>query len=113
MPNPTPKTISVFVEQRLEPTTAYRGGTKRPISAPNLQDVDIGKLQTQVNIFLTQMNQVMQDTPESVRGFRLSEFEVSVGLVFQGEGEIKLALIANAKASAELNAGLKFVFKKP
>jgi hypothetical protein len=84
--------------------------------APQVQDltaVNLTNLQGQVNIFLQQLDQIMtDDTPKKVGALHLEEFEVSVGIVVEAKGGVKLALLANAEASAGINAGLKFVFKR-
>lgn len=79
---------------------------------PSVSAVDITSLQGQVNVFLQQLNVVMSDTPESVGGFRLAEFEVSAGVVLEAKGGVKIALLANAEAGGAVNAGLKFVFRR-
>jgi hypothetical protein len=86
--------------------------TPKEPKLPQLTEVSITHLQQQVNVFLTQLGTVMKDPPEPVGGFRVDEFEVSVGIVVEGKGEIKLALIANAEVGAGINAGIKFVFKR-
>jgi hypothetical protein len=78
----------------------------------NVQPVHLTQLQGQVNIFLQQLNQIMQDTPEKVGSFHLAEFEVSAGLVLEAKGKISLALLANAEVGGSVNAGLKFVFRR-
>jgi hypothetical protein len=80
---------------------------------PQLTEVSITHLQQQVNVFLTQLDTVMQDTPEQVGGFRVNEFEVSVGIVVEAKGKLTLALVADAEAGGGINAGIKFVFKRP
>ena len=100
------------------PTSTYdrdlesRRGESIPSRLLNTANVDIANLQTQVNIFLQQMDQVMKETPEDVGGFQLAEFEVSAGIVVEAKGGVKLALLANAEAGGSINAGLKFVFKR-
>src|SRR5689334_10524773 len=59
-----------------------------------LKSVDIVSLQGQVNVFLQQLDQVMSETPEKVGGFRLSEFEVSAGIVAQATGGVQIVLLA-------------------
>lgn len=76
------------------------------------QPISIEHLHGQVNIFLQQLNTVLSNTPDKVGDFKLSEVEVSAGLVLQGETQVTLALVANAQIGAEFNAGLKFVFKR-
>ena len=88
---------------------ARRGGGSR---LPDVNAVDITNLQSQVNVFLNQMNVVMKDTPESVGGFRLSEFEVSAGIVVEGKGGVRIALLGNVELGGQVNAGLKFVFRR-
>ena len=53
---------------------------------PNVETIKIGNLHGQVNVFLNQLNQVMVETPEKVGSFRLTEFEVSAGIVVEAKG---------------------------
>jgi hypothetical protein len=71
---------------------------------PNLTSVDISSLQGQVSIFLQQLKQVISETPDKVGGFRLSEFEMSAGIVVEAKGGVKLALLPNAEAGGGINA---------
>lgn len=89
-----------------------RRGEPIPSRLLKTTNIDIANLQGQVNIFLQQMNQVLNETPTDVEGFRLDQFEVSAGIVVEARGEVKLALIADAEAGGGINAGLKFVFKR-
>ena len=91
-----------------------RRGTRRPRTREmvNTAGVHLSNLQGQVNIFLQQMNEVMHSAPENVGRFKLDEFEVSVGIVVEGKGEVKLALLASAEVGAKVDAGIKFVFKR-
>jgi hypothetical protein len=77
-----------------------------------LQAVELSTLQSQVTIFLQQLNLIVQDAPEQVGGFQLAEFEVSAGIVAEGKGKVNLALIANAEAGGEVNATIRFVFRR-
>jgi hypothetical protein len=78
----------------------------------NIVPIEIGELQGQVNLFLQQINTIIESAPEQVGTFGLSEFEVSAGIALEASGKVKLMLIGEAKASGSLNAGLKFVFKR-
>lgn len=86
------------------------GGILRKL--PEIKSVDVSTLQTQVNIFLQQLNVVMSETPEKVGEFTLAEFEVTAGIVIQGKGQIGIAILGQAELSGQINAGLKFVFKR-
>jgi hypothetical protein len=79
---------------------------------PNVEAVQLTQLQGQVNIFLQQLDQIMKDTPKEAGEFKLTEFEVTAGLVLEAKGKISLALLANAEVGGSVNAGLKFVFKR-
>ncbi len=109
-----PSKISIITTPLPTIGTEYEEQLRTPEfrAANAVADVDILKLQGQVNLFLNQLNQVMQETPEKVGGFLLDEFEVSAGIVVEAKGEVKLALLANAEAGAGVNAGLRFVFKR-
>jgi hypothetical protein len=88
-------------------------GLPRALQVQDLTAVNLTNLQGQVNIFLQQLDQIMtSDTDKKVGAFRLDEFEVSVGIVVEAKGGVKLALLANAEAGTGINAGLKFVFKR-
>jgi hypothetical protein len=89
-----------------------RRGSSIVSKMPNLTSVDVTNLQTQINVFLQQMNIVMSNTPEKVGDFKLSEFEVTAGIVVQGKGQIGIALLGQAEISGQINGGLKFVFKR-
>jgi hypothetical protein len=89
-----------------------RRGEPIPSRLLKTTNIDIANLRGQVNIFLQQMNQVLNETPAEVEGFRLDQFEVSAGIVVEARGEVKLALIADVEAGGGINAGLKFVFKR-
>lgn len=74
--------------------------------------IDITKLQGQINVFVQQINQVVNDAPTPANGFRLAEFEVSAEIKAEAEGEIQLVLLGSAKAIGGVSAGLKFVFRR-
>lgn len=74
--------------------------------------VEIGQLQTQINVFLNQLDHVLSDTPEKVGSFSLTEFEITAGVVVQGKGQIGLAILGAVELSGQANAGIKFVFKR-
>lgn len=88
-----------------------RGGSLRT-KLPNVTSVEITHLQTQINVFLTQLDTIMAEAPEKVGAFKLTEFEVTAGIVVQGKGQIGIALLGLAELSGQVNAGLKFVFKR-
>ncbi|MCG8353068.1 MAG: hypothetical protein MI924_35330 [Chloroflexales bacterium] len=88
----------------------HRRGESAPPHLPTLETVHVTSLQSQVTIFLQQLDQVIQETPEQVGGFRLEEFEVSAGIVVEGKGGVRLGLIA--EASGGVNASFHFVFKR-
>jgi hypothetical protein len=90
--------------------TTRRSGTSPKI--PDFTAVDVTSFQTQVNIFLQQMNVVMTDTPEKVGDFSLAEIEVSAAIVIQGKGQIGIALLGKAEVSGQVSGGLKFLFKR-
>jgi hypothetical protein len=79
---------------------------------PRIEKVNIEGLQSQINIFLDQMNIAISKAPEKVGGFRLSELEVSAGIVVEAKGGVKLALLASGEVSGCINGGVKFVFKR-
>ncbi|MEJ7699243.1 MAG: hypothetical protein WKF71_06295 [Pyrinomonadaceae bacterium] len=54
----------------------------------------------------------MSKTPENVGDFKLTEFEVTAGIVIQGKGQIGIAILGAVELSGQANAGLKFVFKR-
>lgn len=105
-------THSAYLESE-DPTEARRGAARSKIASQmiTVEAVDVTHFQQQVNLFITNLDKVMTDTPEAVGGFKLVEFEVSAAITVQGKGEIKLALIGG-ELSAGVNAGLKFVFRK-
>ncbi len=74
--------------------------------------VEVSHLQSQINGFLKQLNSVMSETPESVGDFKLTEFEVTAGIVIQGKGQIGIAILGAVELSGQTNAGIKFVFKR-
>lgn len=78
----------------------------------NAQSVQLSVLQEQVNIFVGQMQEVMNKAPEKAGEFRLAEFEVSAAITIGGKGELNLALLAKGEINGSVNAGLKFVFKR-
>jgi len=77
-----------------------------------LQPIELTALQSQVTIFLQQIQVIMQEAPEAVGAFKLAEFEVSAGIVVEARGKVSLALIANAEAGGQINASIRFVFKR-
>jgi hypothetical protein len=79
---------------------------------PNLTPVQITSLQEQVAVFIQQLDVVMQKAPEDVGAFKMAEFEVAVEIVVGASGGVSLALLANAQASGELTASMKFVFRR-
>lgn len=97
-------------------TQNFDEGTGRRIGIvpkmPNFTTVDVNNLQTQINVFLQQMNIVMTNTPEKVGNFKLSEFEISAAIVVQGKGQIGIALLGQAEISGQVSGGLKFIFKR-
>lgn len=94
-----------------KPSETMRGGvvTSKLTEATK---VEIGQLQTQINVFLNQLDQVLSDTPEKVGSFSLSEFEITAGIVVQGKGKIGLAVLGAVELSGQASAGIKFVFKR-
>jgi len=83
-----------------------------PTKLATVAPVDIHALQSQVNVFLQQLSVVVADAPDKVGAMHFAELEVSAGIVFHGKGEIGLALLGHAEVGGEVNAGIKFVFKR-
>ncbi len=111
--NSTNRTILVYAEPTQSDDAdleSRRGGVTSWFS--RAKKVDVNTLQGQVNQFIVNMSQMMNNTPPEVSGFQLKEFEVSAGLVFEGEGGVNIVWLADAKAKGGINAGMKFVFKR-
>ena len=95
-------------DSKLEPR---RGGIDPRL--PDLDPVLLSELQGQVNKLVQDLNDVIIDAPEIDGKFQLSEFEVSAGIAVNASGKVDLFLVASGEAGAEVNATMKFVFKRP
>ncbi|CAN5296134.1 hypothetical protein BH10ACI1_BH10ACI1_28040 [soil metagenome] len=109
-----PENSKLLVISNLPESSSQETGRRGGIASrmPNFTSVDVNSLQTQINVFLQQMNIVMTNTPEKVGDFKLSEFEISAAIVIQGKGQIGIALLGQAEISGQVSGGLKFVFKR-
>jgi hypothetical protein len=67
--------------------------------------VKVDVLSDNVNIFLNQMNSVLEKAPENIAQFRFTEFSVSVEVTAKGE----LSILGSG-AGVEAKGGLTFKF---
>lgn len=65
------------------------------------------ELAVNINLFLGKMGSVLEETPEKVGKFRLTE--VSVSAEISGEGKVVLCGVGG---QVGISGGLKFVFKR-
>ncbi len=94
-------TIPIIVVDDLEGVRGLSELTTRKL------DLDVNQLAVNVNLFISQMNQVMAKTPEKVGKFRLAEFEVSAEI--NGKGQV---ILLGTGGEIGMSGGLKFVFKR-
>ena len=77
-----------------------------------IKPINLGEFKDQVNNFIGQLDFVMKNSPNQEGAFKLDTIEVSASVLIQAKGGVKLALLAKAEASAQINPCIKFVFKK-
>lgn len=70
-------------------------------------DVDLDQLTFNVNLFLTQMGNIVANTPDEVGKFLLSEIEVSAEI--NGKGQV---ILWGVGGEVGASGGLKFIFRK-
>ena len=80
-----------------EPTTRGR----------NLKELKIEELSININLFLEQMDGVLEKTPEKLGKFQFVEFEIHAEVTAKGS----LALLGTG-GEAGATGGLKFVFRR-
>lgn len=109
-----PNDILILTNQVRHISTDYepRRGEANLAHMPSLEPIELTQMQEQINVFLQQLDIILQDASEAVGKFRLSEFEVSAGIVVEGKGKIKLAWIVGAEIGGAIDTGLKFTFKR-
>lgn len=69
--------------------------------------LDVTQLSNNVNIFLTQLNGIVEKAPESVGKFKFVELTVSAEISASGQ-----FLLLGTGGAVEATGGLKFVFRK-
>ncbi len=82
-----------------EPMAIRGGGPK---------ELKVDKLSLNVQIFLEQMNSILEQTPDTVGKFQLDEFEVHAEVTAQGT----IAMLGTG-VQAGATGGLGFVFRRP
>ena len=70
-------------------------------------EVDVERLSSNMNRFLEQIGNMLQQTPEHVGQFHFEEFEISAEVTAQGT----LAILGTG-LQAGATGGLKFVFRR-
>ena len=83
--------------------------TDRPVrkAGVTVKELDVGILATNVNLFLIQVEKMIEKTPETVGKFQFVEFEVHANVSADG----KLVLMGSG-VEAGIEGGLKFKFQK-
>jgi len=81
-------------------STATRGGGK-------LKQQDIDELSINVNVFLEQMGDILDKTPQNIGKFHFEEFEVHAEVTAQGT----IAVLGTG-FQAGATGGLRFVFRR-
>ena len=64
-------------------------------------------LANNINVFLVQMGTVLDEVPESVGGFRLTEISVSAEITAEGK-----VVLCGVGGNIGISGGLEFVFKR-
>lgn len=82
----------------------HRGGQH---VSTRIFDVDVYALSENVNVFLTQMNTVLENTPEATGGFHLTEFTITAEI--SGKGTLTLLGSGGELAAS---GGITFKFEK-
>ncbi len=67
----------------------------------------VQELSAHVNLFLNQMNSILEKTPQTLGQFRFEEFEVQAEITAKGS----LALLGTG-GEAGVTGGVKFVFRR-
>lgn len=80
-----------------EPTT--RGSSRKQLR--------VEELSVNINLFLEQMNGVLEQTPEQVGKFQFAEFELHAEITAKGA-----IAILGTSGEAGIAGGLKFVFRR-
>jgi len=70
-------------------------------------EIDASQLAVSINLFLTQMDEVMTKTPETVGKFQLAEVEVSAEITTKGQ-----VVLWGVGGEVGAGGGIKFVFRK-
>lgn len=83
-------------------TPQWRGGGEKP----GRTEVDVDKLSSNMKLFLEQIGNMLEQTPERVGQFRFEEFEISAEVTAQGT----LAILGTG-LQAGATGGLRFVFR--
>jgi hypothetical protein len=73
----------------------------------NKKELDVATLSNSMNLFLAQLETMLEQTPESVGKFRFEEFEISAEVTAQGT----LAILGTG-LQAGATGGLRFVFRR-
>jgi hypothetical protein len=94
-----PGTIEVLVVEQ----GAVRGPDLVHVKALNVDDLTVN-----INVFLNQMNGMLEKTPEKVGKFQLAEFEVHAEISAKGT----LTLLGTG-GEAGATGGIKFLFRRP
>jgi len=71
------------------------------------EEMRVGELAVNIQVFVEQMNEVLEKTPEKLGRFQFTEFEVYAEVSARGT----LALLGTG-GEAGASGGLKFVFKR-
>jgi hypothetical protein len=82
-------------------TMVFRSKDLRP------KEIKVEVLRQNVNLFMTQIEQVIKETPDKVGGFRLSEFSVTAEVSAEGS-----LLLIGTGVKAEATGGLTFKFTR-
>jgi len=70
-------------------------------------EIDVDQLAINVNLFITQMSEIVAKSPDAVGNFSLKEVEVSAEI--NGKGQVVLWGVGGEIGAA---GGLKFIFKR-
>jgi len=73
----------------------------------NLRKLDVEELSVNINLFLNQMNSMLEKTPEKIGQFHFAEFEVHAEITAKGT----LAILGTG-GEVGATGGLKFVFRR-
>jgi len=98
------KTITAIVASE-SVTRGY--GDKLRDRLVEVTEINVTQLSTNVNIFVSQIGDILQNTPSKVGNLQLSEIEVSVEITASGQ-----VVLLGVGGEVGVTGGLKFVFKR-